>query len=175
MSVKILKFNNIILNKKSFHKHKEPIDLLSVNLDQIVVSDKFKHNNEGFKYFIGYLEGGIVKPLCIILPQMSGYIKYFENGGKNMSFLIKDDEVWDKYDKIWDVIKDKLGIKFHSEPVYEYEYLKAKVKEFDGVIKTNFLGNDMPNENMYYTCIACITIDSIMNIDKKNHLQVYLE
>ena len=86
---------------------------------QIVISGKFKHNNESFKYFIGYQEGEIVKPLCIILPQMSGYIKYFENGGKNMSFLIKDDEVWDKYDKIWDVIKDKLGIKFRSEPVYE--------------------------------------------------------
>ena len=83
--------------------------------------------------------------------------------------------MWDRYDEIWCVIKDKLRIKFHSEPVYEYEYLKAKVKEFDGVIKTNFLGNDMPNENMHYTCIACITIDSIMNIDKKNHLQVYLE
>ena len=47
-----------------------------------------------FKYFIGYQEGRIVKPLCVILPQMSGYIKYFENGGKNMSFLIKDDECW---------------------------------------------------------------------------------
>ena len=122
-----------------------------------------------------YLEAGIVKPLCIILPRMSGYIKYFENGSKNMSFLIKDDEVWDKYDKIWDVIKDKLGIKFHSEPVYEYKYLKAKVREFDGVIKTNFLGNDMPKENMHYTCITCITIDSVMRIDKKNHPQVYLE
>ena len=106
---------------------------------------------------------------------MSGYIKYFENGGKNMSFLIKDDKVWDKYDKIWDVIKDKLDIKFHSEPVYEYKYLKAKVREFDGVIKTNFLGNDMPKENMHYTCIACITIDSVMRMDKKNHPQVYLE
>ena len=92
-----------------------------------------------------------------------------------MSFLIKDDEVWDKYDKIWDVIKNKLNIKFHSEPVYEYKYLKAKVREFDGVIKTNFLGNGMPKENMYYTCIACIIIDSVMNIDKKNHPQVYLE
>ena len=50
---------------------------------------------------------------------MSVYIKYFENGGKSMSFLVKDDEVWDKYDKICDVIIDKLGIKFHSEPVYE--------------------------------------------------------
>ena len=89
MSEKTLQFNNIILNKKEFHKSKEPIDLLSVNVDQIVISDKFKHNNEGFKYFIGYLEGGIVKPLCIILHQMSRYIKYFENGGKNMSFLLK--------------------------------------------------------------------------------------
>ena len=121
MSEKTLKSNNIILNKKKFVKSKEPIDLLSVDLDQIVASYKFKHNDEGFNYFIGYLEGEIVKPLCIILPQMSGYIKYFENGGKNMSFLIKDDEVWDKYDKIWDAIKDKLTIKFHSEPVYEYK------------------------------------------------------
>ena len=112
MSEKTLKFNNIRLNKKEFHKSKEPIDLMSVNVDQIVVSDKFKHNNEGFKYFIGYQEGEIVKPLCIILPQMSGYIKYFENGGKNMSFLIKDDEVWEKYENIWDVIKNKQTLNF---------------------------------------------------------------
>ena len=157
MSEKTLQFNNIILGKKEFPKSEEPIDLLSVNLDQIVVSNKFKHNNKVFKYFIGYQEGEIVKPLCTILPQSSGYIKYFENGGKNMSFFIKDDEVWDKYDKIWDVIKDKLGINFHSEPVYEYRYLKAKVREFDGVIKTNFLGSDMPKENMHYSCIACMS------------------
>ena len=97
---KKLKYNNIRLDKKEFHKSKEPIDLLSVNVDQTVVSDKFKHNNEGFKHFIGYQKGEIVKSLCIVLPQMSGYIKYFENGSKNMSFLIKDDEVWNKYDKI---------------------------------------------------------------------------
>ena len=77
---------------------------------------------------------------------MSGYIKYFENGGKSMSFLIKDDEVLEKYEKLWDVIKNKLGIKFHSEPIYEQKYLKAKGREFDGVIKTNFLGNDMPKK-----------------------------
>ena len=167
MSEKTLKFNNIRLNKKKFHNSKEPVDLLSVNVEQIVVSNKFKHNNEGFKYFIGYQEGEIVKPLCIILPPMSGYIKYFENGSKNMSFLIKDDEVWDKYDKIWDVIKDKLGVRFHSEPVFEYKYLKTKVREFDCTIKTNFLGNDVPKENMHYICIACRIIDSVMNIDKK--------
>ena len=71
---------------------------------------------------------------------MSGHIKYFENGSRNMSFFIKDDEVWDKYDKIWDVIKDKLVIKFHSEPIYEHKYLKTKIREFDVVIKTNCFG-----------------------------------
>ena len=86
MSEKTLQFNNIRLNKKEFQKSKEPIDLMSVNVDQIVMSDKFKPNNEGFKYFIGYQEGGIVKPLCIILSQMSGYIKYLEKGDKTCLF-----------------------------------------------------------------------------------------
>ena len=175
MNKKTLKFNNIKLNKKEFNKSKEPIDLFSVDLDQIVVSEKFKHNDEGFKYFIGYQKGDIVKPLCIILPQMNGYIKYFKNGGKNMSFMIKNDKVWDKYDRIWNVIKDKLGIKFHSKPVYEYKYLRVKVREFDGIIKTNFLSIDVPKENMHYTYIACIPIDSVMKMDKKYFPQVYLE
>ena len=82
-----LEFDNIRVNKKEFQKSKQPIDLTSVNGDQIVVSDKFKHSDEGFKYFIGYQEDEIFKPLCIILPQMSGYIKYFKNGGENMSFF----------------------------------------------------------------------------------------
>ena len=51
------------------------MDLMSVNVDQIVEFDKFKCNNEGFKYFISYQEDEIMKPLCIILPQMSGHIK----------------------------------------------------------------------------------------------------
>ena len=175
MTEKTLKFNNIRVNKKEFHKSKQPIDLMSVNIDQIVVSDKFNHNEDGFKYFIGYKKGEILKPLCIILPQMSGYIKYFKYGSPTMSFLIKDDEVWEKYEQIWDVIKNKLKIKFHSLPVYDKKYLKTKAREHDGVIKTNFLGNDVPKENMHYTCIACITIDSVMRMEKKNYPQVYLE
>ena len=73
-----------------------------------------------------------------------------------MSFLIKDNKLWQEYQQIWDVIKNKLSIKFHSKPVYEYRYLKAKVREFDGVIKINYLGNDYDLYN-------------------KNHPQVYLE
>ena len=70
---------------------------------------------------------------------MNGYIKYFENGGKNMSLLIKNNEVWEKYENIWNVIKNKLNIKFHSQPIYENKYLKDKVREFDGNIKKKFL------------------------------------
>ena len=114
MSEKTLKFDIIRVNKKEFHKSKQPIDLKSVNVNQIVVSDRFKHSDEGFKYFIGYQEDEIVKPLCVILPQISGYIKYFENGWKNMSFMVKDGNVLDKYNEMWDKIKEKLAIKFHS-------------------------------------------------------------
>ena len=175
MSEKTLKFDNVRVNKKEFHKSKQPVDLDLINIDQIVVSHKFKQSDSGFKYFIGYKEGEIVKPLCIILPQMTGYIKYFENGGKNMSFVIKDDDVLDKYNEIWDKIKETLSIKFHSRPVYDEKYIKAKVREFSGVIKTNFLGDEVPKENEHYICIACITIDSVMRMKKKKYLQVYLE
>ena len=77
MSEITLKFDNIRVNKKEFHKSKQPIDLMSVNVDQIVVSDKFKHSDEGYKYFIGYQKDENVKPLCILSPEMIGYIKHF--------------------------------------------------------------------------------------------------
>ena len=175
MSEKTLTFDNIRVNKKEFHKSKQPTDLDLVNVDQIVVSHKFKHSDDGFKYFIGYKKGEIVKPLCIILPQMIGYIKYFENRGKNMSFIIKDDDVLNKCNEIWDKIKETLSIKFHSMPVYDEKYIKVKVREFNGVIKTKFLSDEVPKENEHYTCIACITIDSVMKMEKKSYPQVYLE
>ena len=147
-SEKTLKFDNIGVNKKEFHKSKEPINLDLAKVDQIVISYKFKQSDDGFKYFICYKEGEIVKPLCIVLPQISGYIKYFENG-KNMSFVIKDDDVLDKYNEIWDKIKMDLNKKLHSMPVHDEKYIKAKVREFNGVIKTNFLGDEIPKENMH--------------------------
>ena len=105
---------------------------------------------------------------------MNGYIKYFENGGKNMSFMIKDSNVLDKYNKIWNVIENKIFIKFHSEPIYDQTYIKAKVREFDGVIKTNFLRNGAPKVNMHYTCYKkdeivrplCIILPSMNGYNK---------
>ena len=88
MSEKALKFDNIRVNKKEFHKSKQPVDLMPLSFHQIVISDKFKHSDEGFKYFIVCQEDGIVKPLCIILPQISGYIKYLKTVAKTCLFLL---------------------------------------------------------------------------------------
>ena len=82
---------------------------------------------------------------------MSVYIKYFENGGKNMSLIIKDYDVLDKYNEIWGKIKNKLNIKFHSMLNYDKKYIKAKVGEFNDVIKKNFLGDEIPKESLHDT------------------------
>ena len=92
-----------------------------------------------------------------------------------MSFLIKYDKVWKKCKQVWGVIKNKLKIKFHSLAVYDKEYLKTKVIEYDGVTKTNVLGTGIRLENLHYTCIACITVNSVMKMDKKYFPQVYFE
>ena len=146
MSEKTLKFDNIVVNKKEFHASQQPIDLNLVEINKIVISDKFKHSDDGFKYFIGCKEDNIIRPLCIIFPQMSGYIKYFENGGKNMSFMIKDDSALVKYNEILNKIKKTLGIKFHSMPASDEKYIKTKIKRLNGVVNTNFLHDGVPKE-----------------------------
>ena len=129
MSEKPLKFGNIIADKKEFQTSKKPITLILVDIEKIVVSNKFKHSDKGFKYFIDYTDNNVIRPLCIILSQMSGYIKYFDDGGKNMSFKIEDDTVLVKYNEIWK--KNVLNIKFHSKSAYDEKYIKTKVKMFN--------------------------------------------
>ena len=106
---------------------------------------------------------------------MSGFIKYFDNEGKNMSFMIEGDSILVRYNDVWNKIKKIKGIKFHSNPVYDKKYIKAKVKEFNNVVNTNSWGDKVPKEGVYYTCIACKCIDSVMKIERKNYPQVFLE
>ena len=106
---------------------------------------------------------------------MFGWIKYFENGDKNMSFKIEDEEVYVKYNSIWNKIKVLLGgIKFQSEPIYDDQYIKAKVKTFSEIIKTLFDGDKISEERIEYSYIACFSVDSVLKIDKKYYSQVYL-
>ena len=83
MSAETLRFVDVEVNKKEFHASKQPIALDLVDINQIVISEKFKHNDKVSKHFIGYKDDDVIRLLCNVLPRMSGYIKYFDNGAKN--------------------------------------------------------------------------------------------
>ena len=130
MSSQKIKFRDKVVDKKKFYSSKEAILLDSIDLSKIVVSSRWKLNDTTYKYFCGYLNNDVIKPLCVILPQMSRYIKYFENDGKNMSFVTDDKEVYEKYNEIWNVVKRLLKLEFTASPIRDDKYILAKLKIF---------------------------------------------
>ena len=123
MSSQKIKFGDKEVDKKEFYSSKEAILLDSVDLSKIVVSSRWKLNDTTYKYFCGYLNNDVIQPLCVILPQMNRYIKYFDNGGKNMSFVTDDKMVFEKYDEIWNVVKGLLKLKFTAGPIRYVKYI----------------------------------------------------
>ena len=128
MSSQKIKFGDKEVDKKEFYSSKEAILLDSVALSKIVVSNKWKIDDTTYKYFCGYLNNDVIQPLCVILPQMSGYIKYFDDGGKKMSFGTDDKEVYEKYNEIWNVVKRLLKLKFTVNPVRNDKYILTNQK-----------------------------------------------
>ena len=163
-----------LIKKKKFYSSKKAILLNSIDLSKIVVSSRWKLNDTTYKYFCGYLNNDVIKPLCVILPQMNGYIKYFDNGGKNMSFVTDDEKVYEKYNEIWNVVKGLLKLKFAASPIRDEKYILAKLKIFKKKNITTF-NNIVPMEKNHYICIPAIDIDSVLKIDKKVYPQAYLE
>ena len=108
MSSQKIKFGDKEVDKKEFYLSKQAISLNSVDLSKIIVSSKWKISDRKYKYFCGYINNDVIQPLCLILPQMSGYIKYFGDDGKNMSFVMDDKEVYKKYNEIWEVVRKLL-------------------------------------------------------------------
>ena len=137
MDLKKIKFGDKEVNKKEFYSSKQAISLDSVDLDKIVVSNKYKINNTTYKHICRYLNNDTIQPLRVILPQMDGYIKYFDDGGKTMSFVTDDAKIYEKYE-IWEVIRNLLEINFTVNPIRDYKYLIAKLKIFDRINKTTF-------------------------------------
>ena len=108
---------------------------------------------------------------------MSGYIKYFDDVGKNMSFVTDDKEVYEKYNKIWNVVIKLLKLNFTVNPVRDdiYIYISAKLKIFNKINRTAFTDNVVPIENNHYIWIPAIDIDSVLKIDKRAYPQAHLE
>ena len=133
MSEDTLKFNDVAVSIKQFHASKQKAILNSVLIDKIVVSDKFEHSDKGFKFFIGRQKNDIIRLACIILPQKSDYVKYFDYGEKNMSFKIEDNNVLVKYNEHWNRIYKMLDRKPHEKQI------KAKVKTFNEKVNKTIL------------------------------------
>ena len=107
---------------------------------------------------------------------MNGNIKYFDDGGKNMSFFTDDEEIYEKYNEIWEVVRKILKLKFTVGPIRDDKCIIAKLKIFNRINRTTFTDNAIPIERNLYTCIPAINIDSVLNIDnKRTYPQVYLE
>ena len=176
MSLRKIKFGNKEVNKKEFYSSKQAISLDSVDLNKIVVSKKWKINDTTYKHICGYLNNDTIQPLRVILPQMDGYIKCFDDGGKNMSFVTDDEKIYKKYNEIWEVIRNLLKIDFTVNPVRDDIYSVAKLKILDRINRTTFNDNNyIPMERNHYICIPVIDIDSVLKIDKRAYPQAYLE
>ena len=171
MSLKKIKFGDREVNKKEFYSSKQAISFDSVDLDQIVVSNRWKINETTYKYLCGYLNNDVIQPLCVILPQMDGYIKYFDNDGKNMTIVTDNEKVYDKYNEIWEVIRKLLKVKSSVNPVRDDKYLVAKLKIFNKINRTTFKSkNNIPIERNHYICIPAVDIDSVLKMIIKEHI-----
>ena len=176
MSSRKIKFGDEEVDKKEFYSSKQAISLHSVDLNKIVVSNKWKIKDTTYKYLCGYLNNDTIQPLCVLLPQMNGNIKYFDDGGKNMSFVTDDEEIYEKYNEIWEVVRKLLRLKFTVGPVRDDKYRVAKLKIFNRINRATFTDNAIPIERNHYTCIPAIDIDSVLKIDNKRiYPQAYLE
>ena len=176
MCLRKIKFGNKEVNKKEFYSSRQAVSLDSVDINKIVVSKKWKINDTTYKHICGYLNNDTIQPLCVFLPQMDGYIKYFDDGRKNMSFVTDDEKIYKKYNEIWEVIRNLLKTVFTVIPVQDDIYLIAKLKIFNKINRTTFNNNNyIPIERNHYSCIPVIDIDSVLKIDKRAYPQAYLE
>ena len=122
----------------------------SIDLSKIVVSSRWKLNDTTYNDTTGSSSSErIIKSLCVIQPQMNGYINYFDDGGKNMSFVTDDEKVYEKYDEIWNVVKGLLKLKFTTSLIRDDKYILAQLKIFRKKNITTFSNNNIvPTEKV---------------------------
>ena len=124
----------------NFYKNKKLFNLNYIDVNQILVSKKESYGTKSsLKYFIGYNDDDVIRPLCIILPQMIGYVKHFDSG-KTISFKVSDNKLLKRCNKLWEKISNLLNIEFDSEPVYGdgAKNIKIKIKMYGDRVNTNF-------------------------------------
>ena len=141
-----------------------------VDIEKVLVSNNISFREKNYKYFIGYLYNSKVKPLNIMFPKKSAYLKRYDGQTKWMYFLIQDDELLEKYNTIWADIKKEFG----SEPVYHKNYLKTKIKSHGNEVK-DFYDKKIPKLDSNHTSLAVISLDSALKKDGNYYLEVFLK
>ena len=150
--------NGII--KSAFHKNKKPVNINEVDIERIALSDK---------------GNAFPSPLCIKLPQMNVYAKYFDRNNTYINLLLNDKKILEKYNKIRNKIKGLFKKECNSKPVYNDKYIETEIKIYDNRVYTNF-SNNIPKDNEYCVCLSVILLDSIfVNSDKEYYPQILLE
>ena len=150
------------IEKHKFQYYKNPIFSEDVNIDNVLLSNKISFSGKNYKYFIGYLyDGFIIKPLHIMLSKRSTYIESYNVQTKWNFFLIEDNNLSKKCNTIQDKVPTDIKKEFDSEPVYNKQILKTKIKSY-GDKATDFQNKEMPKAGSNITCLAIITIDSIL-------------
>ena len=163
--------------KALFLKNKTINTIEKNGVNNILVSKKEAYSNKNsFKYFIGYNDNDTIRPLCIKLPQMTGYTKKF-NSNATMSFIVKDKQLLKNYIKIWYKIEELMKTNFESNPVYgdDVKYIKTKIKRYAGSVITNFHNKKIPKEKAPCKCLSMIILDSVIKANKKYYPQTLSE
>ena len=177
MSGKNINFDDKKFKKSIFYKNKAINNIEDINVNNILLSKKEPYGNKNsFKYFIGYNDNDIIRPLCIRLPQMTGYARKFDENA-TMSFIVKDKQLLKKYAKIWERTEGLMKINFESKPVYgdDDKYIKTKIKTCAESIITIFHNKKMPKEKAPCKYLSIIMIDSVIKANKKYYPQTFLE
>ena len=173
MSGKNINFDDEKILKSYFYKNEKQFQIDDVNVNKILVSKKEPYGTKNaLKYFIGYNDNDVIRPLCLRLPQMTGYARKFD-GNITMSFRVNNNnnnnnkQILKNYDKIWDKIEKLMSIDFKSESVYgndDEKYIKTKMKIYAGSVITNFHNKKVPKEKTPCKCLSIIILDSVFSI-----------
>ena len=150
MNTKNINFDDKKIKKSDFHKNKKACQIDDIDVNKILVSKKEPYGkNNSLIYFIGYNDNDVIRPLCLRLPQMTGYAKKF-NENATMSFRVNNKQLLKNYNKIWEKIEKLMRIGFESKPVYgdDDKYIKTKIKIYADSIVTNFHNKKMPKEKL---------------------------
>ena len=177
MSEKNINFDDKKNKKSEFYKSKKVFQIDDVDVNKILVSKNEPYGTKNaLKYFIGYNDNDVIRPLCVRLPQMTGYARKFDENA-TMSFRANNKQLLKNYNKIWEKVEKLMRIDFESKPVYgdDDKYIKTKIKIYADNMITNFHNKKMPKEKAPCKCLSIIMLDSVIKANKKYYPQTLLE